>query len=83
LREGVDQISVGVEGGLGGVVVGHDSEVAHESGVVGAGVAQRVVDVAGEIEGFGIAGDDLDDGGQDLGLTFLSRTSYPSPTEPP
>src|SRR5580704_2158077 len=64
----VDQIPVDVEGGLRRVVVGHEPELVKEPGAGGAGVAQRVVDVAGDVEGLGVAGDHVDDGGEDVGL---------------
>jgi hypothetical protein len=63
-----------------GKVSRRQAEPPRKPGVVGAGIAQRVVDVAGEIEGFGIAGDDLDDGGQDLGLAFSCAAWAGGPT---
>jgi len=57
-----------VEGGLGGVVVGHEPELGEQPGAGGAVVAQGVVDVAGDVERPGVAGHHIDDRAQDLGL---------------
>jgi hypothetical protein len=59
-----------VEGGLGGVVVGHQPELTEDPGTSGTGVAQRVVDVSGDVECPGVAGDHADDGAEDFGLAF-------------